>query len=65
MARTAGGGRAAAIAALLGLGCPLPAVGQAVPAVPAAASDRDIYLQHMQDEMSVWRMKMGGMTDKA
>ncbi len=68
MARTAGDGRAVAIAALLGLlglGCPLPAVGQAAPTVPAAASDRDVYLQHMQDDMSVWRMKMGGMTDKA
>ena len=68
MARNGGGGRAAATAALLGLlglSGSLPAAGQPVPVVPAAASNRDVYLHHVQDEMSVWRMKMGGMKDKA
>ena len=36
-----------------------------MPAGPAAASDRGTNLRHLQDEMAVRRMKMGGMTDKA
>lgn len=68
MARTAGIRHAAALAALLGLlglTGPPPAAGQPAPASPTAASDRDVYLQRVQDEMSGWRMKMGGMADKA
>jgi hypothetical protein len=70
MGRVAGGRHAAATAALLGLlglAGPLPAAGQPAPtpASPAATSDRGAYLQRTQDEMAVWRMKMGGMADKA
>ncbi len=68
MVRIAGSRHAAALAALLGLlglAGPPPAAGQPAPASPAASSDRDAYLQRVQDEMSGWRMKMGGMADKA